>query len=59
LASEQTSARQMLVEIPTADGTIRGVGNPIRIDGWQAEYRVPPLLGEHAALLLQTSSGGN
>ncbi len=53
LASEQTASRQMLVDIPTAHGSIRGVGNPIKIGGWQAEYRAPPLLGEHADLLLR------
>jgi crotonobetainyl-CoA:carnitine CoA-transferase CaiB-like acyl-CoA transferase len=52
LASAQSQARAMVVEIPVADGRIFAVGNPIKIDGAEAEYRAPPLLGEHRGQLL-------
>ena len=51
LASQQTTARRMVVEVATPSGPIRSVGNPIKIAGWEGECRPPPLLGEHAALL--------
>lgn len=47
LASEQTLARNMRVEIDTPNATIRGVGNPIKIFGVREELRAPPLLGVH------------
>ena len=47
LASEQTRARRMLTEIPVPGGTIRGVGNPIKISGMEERFDPPPKLGEH------------
>jgi crotonobetainyl-CoA:carnitine CoA-transferase CaiB-like acyl-CoA transferase len=47
LASEQAQVRRMVVEIPTPDGPIRAVGNPIKLDGCETRYQAPPLLGEH------------
>ena len=52
LASEQTRARSMLTSTPTAGGVIRTVGNPIKTDHPEPEYRPPPLLGEHTEALL-------
>jgi len=52
LASEQTQARDMVVDIPVGGGVLRTVGNPIRIQGDTPQYRPPPLLGEHRAALL-------
>ena len=51
LASEQTKWRHMVVEIPSDGGILHAVGNPIRIDGWECDYRAPPLLDEHADLV--------
>lgn len=56
LGSEQTEWRRMVVDIPTDGGMLRAVGNPIRIDGWECEYRAPPLLGEHADLIQRRHS---
>ena len=50
LASEQTRARRMVVEIAFGDGTIKTVGNPIKT-GSDWPHRPPPLLGEHNYLL--------
>lgn len=50
LQSDQTRARNMLVEIPTEDGTIRVVGNPIKNTGVVDSYSPPPILGEHSDL---------
>ena len=47
LASDLVREREMVVNIEGADGTIRAVGNPIKINGTQREYGPPPLLGEH------------
>jgi len=50
LASEQTRARRMAIEIETPHGTLRAVGNPIKISGVQDEFSAPPLLGEHGLI---------
>jgi len=47
LASEHVSARAMVVEMPTAHGPIRAVGNPIKIDGATERMTRAPLLDEH------------
>jgi CoA:oxalate CoA-transferase len=47
LDSEQTRSRNMVVDLATPHGTIRAVGNPIKISGVQEEFLAPPLLGEH------------
>ncbi|MCW5573195.1 MAG: CoA transferase, partial [Steroidobacteraceae bacterium] len=54
LASEHAVAREMVVDIPTEDGSIRAVGNPIKNRGAAMPLMRPPLLGEHNALI----SGG-
>ena len=41
----------MVVEMPTADGVIRAVGNPIKNSGVTESFVPPPLLGEHGDLL--------
>ena len=53
LASDLVREREMVVAIGCPAGTIRAVGNPIRIAGTQREYGPPPLLGEHNAMLLE------
>lgn len=56
LASEQTVARNMVVEIATPDGAIRSVGNPVKVSGMVEEFRSPPLLGEHDDLLRRAAA---
>jgi CoA:oxalate CoA-transferase len=56
LASEQTEARHMVVEIATPDGRIRSVGNPVKVSGMVEAFRRPPLLGEHNDLLGQAGA---
>lgn len=46
-----THARQMRVTIPTPDGDIHVIGNPIKCLDHTTRYRPPPLLGEHNHLL--------
>lgn len=58
LASELVREREMVAAIESTDGTIRAVGNPIKIAGTRREYRPPPLLGEHNALLLGEGGAG-
>ena len=47
LESDLTREREMVVEIATPAGTIRSVGNPIKVSGHTTRYEPPPLLGEH------------
>lgn len=54
LGSQHTAARSMVVEIPTPDGPIRLVGNPIKVPQPCSELRPPPLPGVGVAEL----SGG-
>ena len=58
LDSDLVREREMVAAIQCAAGTIRAVGNPIRIAGTQREYRPPPLLGEHNAMLLGEHRAG-
>jgi crotonobetainyl-CoA:carnitine CoA-transferase CaiB-like acyl-CoA transferase len=58
LASDLVREREMVVAIGCAAGTIRAVGNPIRIAGTQRKYGPPPLLGEHNAMLLEERGAG-
>jgi crotonobetainyl-CoA:carnitine CoA-transferase CaiB-like acyl-CoA transferase len=47
LSGDFVAERDMVVAIETADGgVIRGVGNPIRVDGVETSYARPPELGE-------------
>ncbi len=52
LASELVRERGMVASVPTEGGTVRSVGNPVRITGMQQAYGAPPLLGEHGSQLL-------
>jgi len=51
LQSAHTQARGMVAEIPTEGGTLRVVGNPIKIAGVTENYAAPPFLGEHDAVV--------
>ncbi len=47
LESELVRDRHMIATVPTPDGVLRLVANPVRVGGYDvAEYRAPPLLGE-------------
>src|SRR5690606_24125961 len=51
LASEQARARGMVAEIPTPEGPLRVVGNPIRIPGVAERLEPPPVLGADQRLV--------
>ena len=55
LESAQVKARRMVVDVPTGDGAIRSVGNPLKIAGQAETFRSPPLLGEHNMLLKEAA----
>jgi CoA:oxalate CoA-transferase len=57
LAGDQAAHRGMVVTIPTPDGPLRAVGNPIKTPGPPAAYRPPPLLGEHTTCYRRPSAG--
>lgn len=48
LESDNTASRDMICDIPTLDGPLRLIANPIKIEGVdQRQYHAPPRLGEH------------
>ena len=52
LESDMAASRDMIAVIPTPDGALRVVGSPIKLSGHKADYRLPPLLGEHTEEIL-------
>ncbi len=58
LESELVSSRRMVVSIDTAEGPLRMIGNPIRIEGARTEYRPPPRLHEHTSDLIPQEDAG-
>jgi crotonobetainyl-CoA:carnitine CoA-transferase CaiB-like acyl-CoA transferase len=48
LDGDLAASRDMVVVIPTPDGPLRVVGNPIKLSDHGAHYAPPPLLGEHS-----------
>jgi CoA:oxalate CoA-transferase len=56
LDSDLTQSRQMVVQIPTVVGNLRLVASPIKIDGFEPHYVLPPHLGEHTAELLRATA---
>jgi crotonobetainyl-CoA:carnitine CoA-transferase CaiB-like acyl-CoA transferase len=46
----------MIVRLETESGSIRAVGSPIRIAGFEPAYARPPLLGEHSSEVLPLAS---
>jgi crotonobetainyl-CoA:carnitine CoA-transferase CaiB-like acyl-CoA transferase len=58
LASPHTAAREMVVEMPAADGTkLKLIGNPIKVDGVTQQYQAPPRLGQHTSAILADLAG--
>jgi len=51
LSDSNISARDMVISIPTECGTLKLLGNPIKIQGFVENYGAPPLLGGNNALL--------
>ena len=52
LDGDIAATRQMVAVIPTPDGPLRVVGNPIKLSDHGAHYTPPPLLGEHTDAVL-------
>ncbi len=52
LEGDMAASREMIAVIPTPDGALRVVGNPIKISGFTPQYTLPPLLGEHTDAIL-------
>ena len=52
LDGDIAASRDMVAVIPTPDGPLRVVGNPIKLSGHAAHYAPPPLLGEHTEEVL-------
>ena len=59
LDDPQLAARQMLVGIPTSEGTVKMPGNPIKLSDIAALASVaPPALGEHTDEIRKRLAGG-
>lgn len=56
LESDLAASRGMVVAVPTPDGTLRLIGNPIKVLGHETTYAPPPSLGEHNEALLPPES---
>ncbi len=56
LEGDLAAARAMIDTIHTPDGDFRLVGNPIKLSGYEAHHRPPPLLGEHTHEILTYKS---
>ncbi len=56
LSDEQVLARQMVVEVPLAEGGhIRAPGNPIKLsETHEDSFTAPPSLGEHSDVILRS-----
>jgi crotonobetainyl-CoA:carnitine CoA-transferase CaiB-like acyl-CoA transferase len=55
LDGDMAASREMIAVIPTPDGALRVVGNPIKMTDHPPRYGLPPLLGEHTDEILGTS----
>ncbi|HSN19041.1 MAG TPA: CoA transferase [Usitatibacter sp.] len=47
LASELAASRDMVVDLPCAEGRLRALGAAIKCDGFTPRFGAPPLLDEH------------
>jgi crotonobetainyl-CoA:carnitine CoA-transferase CaiB-like acyl-CoA transferase len=52
LQSPLTRSRGMVVQLGDDDSGLRAVGNPLRFDGYEPRYGLPPLLDEHRRQVL-------
>lgn len=52
LDGDMAAAREMIAVIPTPDGALRVVGNPIKMTDHPPHYGLPPQLGEHSDEIL-------
>jgi formyl-CoA transferase len=53
LSSPQVEANGTLIDLPTASGTVRTVGTPLRLSGaGERPVRRPPQVGEHTVEVL-------
>ena len=57
LDGDMAASRDMIAVIPTPDGALRVVGNPIKMSGHTPRYQAPPLLGEHTEAVLGPQKG--
>ena len=55
LDGELAASRNMVAVIPTPDGPLRVVGNPIKLSDHAPTYAPPPMLGEHDDDVLSTA----
>ena len=54
LDGDMAASREMIAVIPTPDGALRVVGNPIKMSDHRPHYGLPPRLGEHTHEILGT-----
>lgn len=55
LTSPQTLHRNMVITVDhPSGGTVKLLGNPVKVEGFKEEFFHPPLLGEHTQEILST-----
>lgn len=59
LSSALVAARGMVVDLPVDGERLRLLGNPIRIEGAEGGYALPPELGQHDSLLAAPAGCGS
>ncbi len=59
LESALTASRNMVVDIPVGEETLRLIGNPIKVDGLPSTYPAPPCLGANNDLLARLHEVGD
>jgi crotonobetainyl-CoA:carnitine CoA-transferase CaiB-like acyl-CoA transferase len=53
LAHAHTAARRMVLELPSRrGGTMKLIGNPVKVDGVEDRFEPPPRVGEHTGPVL-------
>jgi crotonobetainyl-CoA:carnitine CoA-transferase CaiB-like acyl-CoA transferase len=57
LADPQIAHREMILEMPRGEETVKSVGNPIKVSDGRPEHEAPPRLGEHTESVLASVAG--
>lgn len=54
LSDPQVLHRDMILDLSTKQGTVKAVGNPVKVPDARTIHTAPPILGEHTASVLRS-----